>query len=144
MDLFCSEVMGVIMYEDMFHFSSPAGNNEIFEKMKNLKIVSTVSAGFDHLDVEYLKSRNIRIGHTPKQVADATADQAMSLLLAGARNLYRGATAMLANEQAAGESVSRDVNDFGQHFTGATLGIVRMGNIGIEIAKRAHYGFQVT
>ena len=43
--------------------------------MPNLKIVSTVSAGYDHLDIDYLKSRNIRIGHTPEQVADATADQ---------------------------------------------------------------------
>ena len=43
--------------------------------MPNLKVVSTVSAGYDHLDIDYLKSRNIRIGHTPAQVADATADQ---------------------------------------------------------------------
>ena len=122
------------MYEEMSHFGSPKRNNELFEKMKNLKIVSTVSAGYDHLDIEYLSSRGIRVGHTPKQVAEATADQAMSLMLAGARNLVRG-TQIAAN----GES---SINDLGQHFTGATLGIVGMGNIGLEIAKRAHYGFK--
>ena len=37
----------------------------------------------------------------------------------------------------------RNVNDFGQHFTGSKLGIVGMGNIGLEIAKRAHFGFKI-
>ena len=35
------------------------------------------------------------------------------------------------------------VNDFGVHFTGSTLGIVGLGNIGLEIAERAHFGFKV-
>lgn len=36
---------------------------------------------------------------------------------------------------------TRNVNDFGVHFTGATVGIVGLGNIGLKIAERAHFGF---
>ena len=61
----------------MEHFGDKKKNTKLFDQMPNLKIVSTVSAGYDHLDIDYLKSRNIRIGHTPEQVAEATADQGL-------------------------------------------------------------------
>ena len=35
----------------------------------------------------------------------------------------------------------RNAGEFGQHFSRATVGIVGMGNIGFEIAKRSHFGF---
>ena len=66
--------------EDMDNFGDKTANTKMFDQMPNLKIVSTVSAGYDHLDIDYLKSRNIRIGHTPAQVADATADQGLGFL----------------------------------------------------------------
>ena len=81
--------------------------------------------------MNHLLKRNIRVGHTPKQVSEATADQAMTLMLAGARNLYPGVQAMLGPNE-----IKRDCNYFGQHFTGSTLGIIGMGNIGFQIAKR--------
>ena len=58
----------------MGFFGSQKANNELFDSLPNLKIVSTVSAGYDHLDKSYLQNRGIRIGHTPGGVAEATAD----------------------------------------------------------------------
>lgn len=55
----------------------------------------------------------------------------MTLMLAGARNLYPGVQAMLGPNE-----IKRDCNYFGQHFTRSTLGIIGMGNIGFQIAKR--------
>ena len=72
-------------------------------------------------------------------MADATADQAISLMLASARNLYRGAKGnhLLALEihiiflaMLGPHESNRDVNDFGQHFSGSTLGIVGLGKWG--------------
>ena len=39
----------------MEHFGDRERNTKMFAEMPNLKVVSTVSAGFDHLDIEYLK-----------------------------------------------------------------------------------------
>ena len=75
---------------DYEHFGDKSKNTRLFDQLPNLKVVSTVSAGFDHLDIDYLRNRQIRIGHTPRQVAAATADMALALMLAGARNLVRG------------------------------------------------------
>ena len=58
----------------MGFFGCQKANNELFDSLPNLKIVSTVSAGYDHLDKSYLQKRGIRIGHTPGGVAEATAD----------------------------------------------------------------------
>ena len=41
--------------EDMDHFGDKERNTKMFAEMPNLKVVSTVSAGYDHLDFEYLK-----------------------------------------------------------------------------------------
>jgi lactate dehydrogenase-like 2-hydroxyacid dehydrogenase len=59
----------------MEFFGSPEDNTKLFKTLENLKVVSTVSAGYDHLDVKYLHERGIKIGHTPGGVAEGTSDQ---------------------------------------------------------------------
>jgi len=83
----------------MEYFGDPVVNNKLFDRLVNLKVVSTVSAGFDHLDVGHITKKGIRIGHTPAGVAEATADQAMALMLAAARNLVPGVRQMMGKEQ---------------------------------------------
>ena len=92
-------IEAVLTYEDYEYFGVPEVNNELFDQLNNLKVVSTVSAGFDHLDIEYLRNRGIRIGHTPSGVSEATADQAMALMLAAARNLVPGVHQMMGKTQ---------------------------------------------
>ena len=65
----------------MEYFGCPKTNNELFDSLPNLKVVSTVSAGYDHLDRDTIRTRGIRIGHTPGGVAEATADMARELNL---------------------------------------------------------------
>ena len=62
--------------------------------------------------------------------------RAMCLMLASARNLIPGVKQMMGKIE-----VERNAGELGQHFTGATVGIIGMGNIGFQIAKRAHFGF---
>jgi len=96
---FNDQIVAVLTYEDMAYFGNTEENNRRFSKLPNLKVVSTVSAGFDHLDVEHLRNRSIRIGHTPAGVTEATADMAMSLMLAAARKLVPGVAQMMGKEQ---------------------------------------------
>lgn len=53
----------------------------------NLKVVSTMSVGHDHVDVAACKSRDIRVGNTPGVLTDSTADLTLTLLLAVARRV---------------------------------------------------------
>ena len=57
-------------------------------------------------------------------------------MLASARNLIPGVAQMMG-----ASAVDRDAGELGQHFSGSTVGIIGMGNIGFQIAKRAHFGF---
>ena len=75
------------------------------KSMPKLKIVACISAGYDHIgiaslstekktiiniDVQMLKRNNIRVSNTPNVVNDATAEQAMALMLGAARNTVLG------------------------------------------------------
>lgn len=46
--------------------------------------------GIDHLDVLFINSLGAKVANTPGVVSDATADLAMGLLLASARNIHEG------------------------------------------------------
>ena len=61
----------------------------------NLKVVATMSVGYDHIDMAACKKRNIAVGYTPGVLTDATAELAVALLLATSRRLVEG-TAILS------------------------------------------------
>lgn len=56
-------------------------------KGPQLKVIATMSVGYDHIDVEAVRSRNILLGYTPDVLTDATADLTVLLTLAAARRL---------------------------------------------------------
>lgn len=57
------------------------------QKGPQLKVIATMSVGYDHIDVEAVKSRNILIGYTPDVLTDATADLTILLTLGAARRI---------------------------------------------------------
>ena len=62
-------------------------NKETIEYAKNLKVISTYSVGFDHIDTESAKKIKIRVGYTPEVLTDATDNLAYSLLLDVSRRI---------------------------------------------------------
>ncbi|KAJ2708675.1 hypothetical protein H4R19_004634 [Coemansia spiralis] len=97
-----------------------------------LKVVSTVSVGYDHVDTAALKEHGIRLGYTPDVLTDATADTTVLLALMAARRA-KEALAVVASGQGRGFSLSHNL---GTQFTGKTLGIVGLGRIGLATAQR--------
>src|SRR5690606_8401989 len=63
-----------------------------------LKVVSTLSVGFDHIDVEACKNHNVAVGNTPGVLTDTTADFAIALLLATARRIPESIDAVRRGE----------------------------------------------
>lgn len=98
-------------------------------------MISNFGAGYDHIDVAAATERNLPVGNTPGVIADATADLAFGLMLAGRRNIVPG-------HKRVKECVSFDANWFGSEVSGCSLGIVGMGAIGAQIALRAR-GFKM-
>ncbi|KAH1025047.1 glyoxylate reductase/hydroxypyruvate reductase [Dendroctonus ponderosae] len=106
---------------------------EILNKAgKNLKIIATMSVGYDHFDVEEIKKRGIKMAYTPDILTDATAELAVALLLSTSRRLLE------ANEEAktGGWKAWSPFWMCGPGLKGSTVGIVGFGRIGQEIAKR--------
>ncbi|KOC67667.1 Glyoxylate reductase/hydroxypyruvate reductase [Habropoda laboriosa] len=95
-----------------------------------LKVVSTLSAGYDHLDVPEIKRRGIKVGNTPKVLSAAVAEIAVFLTLGAARRTHEG---RLKLEQGrVGKSFQWLL---GRDLRGSTVGIVGLGNIGQAIVK---------
>lgn len=105
---------------------------EVLEKAPNLKVIATMSVGYDHLVVDEIKKRNIKIGYTPDILTDATAELTVALLLATSRRL------LTANHEArnGGWKAWSPFWMCGPGLSGSTVGIVGFGRIGQEVAKR--------
>jgi glyoxylate reductase len=103
-----------------------------------LKVISSMSVGVDHIDVAAATARGIPVGNTPGVLTDATADQTFALLLAATRRLAEGERYLRA-----GKWVTWSPSLLlGADLVGATLGIVGFGRIGQAVAKRAQ-GFDL-
>jgi gluconate 2-dehydrogenase len=106
---------------------------------QKLKIISSVTVGYDNYDVAYLNQRKIWLSNTPHVLTETTADLAFTLLLSAARKVP-----FLDHWTNQGEW-KRTVGpqQFGLDVFGKTLGIIGLGNIGAAIARRGFYGFNM-
>ena len=112
---------------------------ELMDDIPRLKVISNFGVGCDHVDLAAAQERGIPVGNTPLVLDGATADITFALLLAGARNIVRG------DHFARGPDFLEYDPSFmlGQEVHHQTLGIVGLGNIGYQVARRAQ-GFDMT
>ncbi|WP_028535868.1 2-hydroxyacid dehydrogenase [Paludibacterium yongneupense] len=105
-----------------------------------LRIIATLSAGFEHVDVAAARARGIVVTNAPEGPTECTADLAMMLLLCAARRAGEYNDLMRAGWRRVlglGEML-------GLKVSGKTIGIYGMGRIGREMAQRARgFGMKV-
>lgn len=107
----------------------------------NLKVVSSYSTGYEHIDVKAATKRGIRVTFTADILAEATADLAFALLLACARNVVKGDVFVRKGRWKVGWMPDLML---GSDVHGATLGIIGLGRIGCAVARRAKgFGMKV-
>lgn len=107
-------------------------DGEVMDASPDLDVVSTFSVGYDHVDIEAAMERDIPVGHTPGVLSDTTGDFAWALLMTTARRTVEGNDYVLADEwETWGPKLLT-----GPDVSGATLGIVGLGNIGSTVAQR--------
>ncbi|XP_076877127.1 glyoxylate reductase/hydroxypyruvate reductase [Brachyhypopomus gauderio] len=97
-----------------------------------LKVISTLSVGFDHLAIDEIQKRGIRVGYTPDVLTDATAELTVALLLATARRLPEG----IQEVKSGGWSSWKPLWLCGYSLSGSTVGVIGLGRIGLAIAQR--------
>lgn len=112
---------------------------EILDLAKNVKVISTISAGYDNFDVEELTRKGIRLMHTPDVLTDTTADLIFTLLLTTARRVVEASNFIYQGKW----NKSIDESLFGTDVHHKKIGIIGMGKIGMALAKRAHMGFDM-
>lgn len=118
-----SEVMATMAYSEL--------TKETLDQLPHLKYITTRSTGFDHIDVDYCKTRNILVSNVPAYGAVTVAEHTFALILALAKNL-------LPSVKRAQEGDFSLDGLTGFDLDGKTIGIVGAGHIGqatIKIAK---------
>ncbi len=119
--------------EGLYVYSHMWLDGALMERMPRLRVISNFGVGCDHIDLDGAKRLGIPVGNTPGVLDAATADMTFTLLMAAARNVVRG------DHFARGpEFIEYDPSFLlGQEVAGSTLGIVGLGRIGYQVARRA-------
>ncbi|NXD03772.1 GRHPR reductase, partial [Certhia familiaris] len=97
-----------------------------------LKVISTLSVGFDHLALDEIKKRGIRVGYTPDVLTDATAELSVALLLSACRRLPEAAEQV----KSGGWTTWKPLWMCGYGLSDSTVGIIGLGRIGQAVARR--------
>jgi len=118
--------------EGVISVASPI-DAEIINAAPKLKIISSCSVGYDHIDVAEATRKGIPVGNTPDVLTETTADLTFSLLLASARRIVDGDIFTRQGKW----RMHAHLDLLGVDVHHATLGIVGLGKIGTHVAKRA-------
>jgi D-3-phosphoglycerate dehydrogenase len=104
---------------------------KLLERARNLKVVGRAGIGVDNVDIPAATARGIIVMNTPFGNSITTAEHAITLMLALARQIPAADVSTQAGKW--------EKNRFmGVEITGKTLGIIGCGNIGSIVADRAH------
>jgi glyoxylate reductase len=130
---------GAETIEAIYTHGHPTVDAALLDRLANVRVVSNFGVGVDHIDVRAAAARGVAVGNTPGILDGATADMAFALLLAAGRRLVEG------DRHARGPDFLHYDPSFmlGREVHHATLGVVGLGRIGAQVARRAR-GFDMT
>ncbi|MDE2816511.1 MAG: D-glycerate dehydrogenase [Chloroflexota bacterium] len=111
---------------------------ETLDVAKNAKIFANMAVGFDNIDVDECTKRGVMASNTPGVLTDTTADFAFTLLMAAARRIREGHEFVHAGKWETWGPLLL----MGQDIHHATLGLIGLGRIGTEMARRGQ-GFSM-
>jgi len=117
-------------YDALVVRSQTKVTQRVLEAAKKLKIIGRAGVGVDNVDVEAATRRGVIVMNTPGGNTISTAEHAFSMMMAMARKIPQAHASVKAGKW--------DRKSFeGTELHGKTLGVIGMGRIGSEVAKRA-------
>ena len=110
-----------------------AVSSAMIASMPHLRLIANFGAGYNNIDLEACRTRNIRVTNTPQPVIEPTAELAFALMIDVARRVSEFDRAI---RQGTGQPMAV-MNNLSHSLYGKTLGIIGMGRIGQALARRA-------
>jgi D-lactate dehydrogenase len=112
-------------------------SKEIIDLFPSLKYITTRSTGYDHIDVEYCKSRQIQVSNVPEYGSNTVAEHTFALLLNLTRKIYQS-----VNQS---KSLNFEHDQIrGIDLEGKTIGLVGLGKIGQHVMRIAQgFGMKI-
>ena len=110
-------------------------DKDVIDAGRDLRIVANVAVGYNNLDVPYARSRGIVLTNTPDVLTEATANMAMTLILAVTRRIVEGDRLVRRGDW---KGFSLDFM-IGSEIRERQLGIVGLGRIGRAVAEKAKF-----
>lgn len=111
------QLLDAVAQADAMIVRSDKITSDVLEKADNLKIVVRAGAGYDNIDCDFAKTKNIVVENTPGQNSNAVAELVFGMLVYLARGFYSGKA--------------------GFELKGRKLGILAYGNVGRNVARIA-------
>ncbi len=116
------EIISVFIYSKI--------NEEILNQLPKVKAIITRSTGFDHIDLNTCRQRNIAVYNVPSYGENTVAEHTFALILSLSRNVHKSYVRTLRNDFSIEGLIGFDLK-------GKTIGIVGGGHIGMHVAKIA-------
>jgi len=124
-----SDIISVFIYSKI--------NKDILKKLPKLKIITTRSTGFDHIDLKECRKRKIITCNIPYYGENTVAEHTFALILSLSRNIHKSYVRTLRDDFSIEGLTGFDLK-------GKTIGIIGGGHIGLHVAKMARgFGMNV-
>ena len=118
-------------YDGMVVRSRTKVRQPLIDVCPNLKVIVRGGVGLDTIDAEYARSKGITVMNTPMASSASVAELTIGYMFALARSVYQASLSMKS------EKWEKKLFE-GDEIGGKTLGLIGIGNIGKEVAKRAN------
>jgi glyoxylate reductase len=105
----------------------------------SLRVVANFAVGYDNVDLDACRERGVEVTNTPDVLTNATAELAVTLMLAAARRVGEGERIVRAGRWTGWDPAAM----LGRELAGSTVGIVGLGRIGTRVAELLQ-GFRPT
>lgn len=105
-------------------------DSKVLSKLPKLKLISTRSTGFDHIDLKTCRKKKVTICNVPFYGENTVAEHTFALILSLSRNIHKSYIRTLRNDFSIEGLIGFDLK-------GKTLGVVGAGHIGLHVIRMA-------
>ncbi|MDO8270013.1 MAG: NAD(P)-dependent oxidoreductase [Candidatus Levybacteria bacterium] len=124
------ETPGIETFDVVVTFIHSQMKKELLDKMPNLKFITTMSTGFDHIDIEECKRRGIVVSNVPSYGETVVAEHTFALLLTISRRMPES-----IDRVKKGNFMPGGLTGF--ELRGKTIGVIGVGSIGSNVIRIA-------
>ena len=122
-------------------FSKGSFTKEMINSSNNLRMIQTVSVGFNHIDIHAALDKGVIVCNVPEVMSETVAQHTWALILALSKEIVRGDKLIRSGSWP--RLMSRRMELMGINLWGKTLGIVGLGRIGRRVALKGKHAFDM-